>query len=144
MSESSSITVMEVSPRDGLQNEDTLLTTEQKLQLIDHALDAGCKRIEVTSFVHPKRVPQMADAEAVCAGLPERADVRYTGLILNDRGYQRLRDTKLHEAGLVVPATDTFGENNQGLSVAQGLSMAAEIIADGRHTAASRCRSPLP
>ena len=125
---------MEVSPRDGLQNEDTLLTTEQKLQLIDHALDAGCKRIEVTSFVHPKRVPQMADAEAVCAGLPERADVRYTGLILNDRGYQRLRDTKLHEAGLVVPATDTFGENNQGLSVAQGLSMAAEIIADGRHS----------
>ena len=134
MSESSSITVMEVSPRDGLQNEDTLLSTEQKLQLIDHAIDAGCKRIEVTSFVHPKRVPQMADAEAVCAGLPERADVRYTGLILNDRGYQRLRDTKLHEAGLVVPATDTFGENNQGLSVAQGLSMAVEIIADGRHS----------
>ena len=99
---------MEVSPRDGLQNEDTLLTTEQKLQLIDHALDAGCKRIEVTSFVHPKRVPQMADAEAVCAGLPERADVRYTGLILNDRGYQRLRDTKLHEAGLVLRGLAAF------------------------------------
>ena len=131
---------MEVSPRDGLQNEDTLLTTEQKLQLIDHALDAGCKRIEVTSFVHPKRVPQMADAEAVCAGLPERADVRYTGLILNDRGYQRLRDTKLHEAGLVVPATDTFGDNNQGLSVAQGLSMAVEIIAVRLLVPCSPCR----
>ena len=130
----SSVTVMEVSPRDGLQNEDTLLTTEQKLQLVDHALEAGCKRIEVTSFVHPKRVPQMSDAEAVCAGLPERADVRYTGLILNDRGYQRLRDTKLHEAGLVVPASDTFGEKNQGLSVAQGLSMATEIIADGKQS----------
>ena len=74
----------------------------------------------------------MADAEAVCAGLPERADVRYTGLILNERGYQRLRDTSLHEAGLVVPATDTFGKNNQGLTVEQGLSMAVEIIADGR------------
>lgn len=134
MPQSSSITVMEVSPRDGLQNEDTLLTTAQKLQLIDHALDAGCKRIEVTSFVHPKRVPQMADAEAVCAGLPERADVRYTGLILNERGYQRLRDTSLHEAGLVVPATDTFGENNQGLTVDQGLRMAVEIIADGRQS----------
>ncbi len=130
----SSVTVMEVSPRDGLQNEDTLLTTEQKLQLVDHALEAGCKRIEVTSFVHPKRVPQMSDAEAVCAGLPERADVRYTGLILNGRGYQRLRDTKLHEAGLVVPASDTFGEKNQGLSVAQGLSMATEIIADGKQS----------
>ncbi|MBO78759.1 MAG: hydroxymethylglutaryl-CoA lyase [Gammaproteobacteria bacterium] len=130
----SSVTVMEVSPRDGLQNEDTLLTTEQKLQLVDYAIEAGCKRIEVTSFVHPKRVPQMSDAEAVCAGLPERADVRYTGLILNDRGYQRLRDTKLHEAGLVVPASDTFGEKNQGLSVAQGLSMATEIIADGKQS----------
>ena len=130
----SSVTVMEVSPRDGLQNEDTLLTTEQKLQLVDHALEAGCKRIEVTSFVHPKRVPQMSDAEAVCAGLPERVDVRYTGLILNGRGYQRLRDTKLHEAGLVVPASDTFGEKNQGLSVAQGLSMATEIIADGKQS----------
>lgn len=130
----SSVTVMEVSPRDGLQNEDALLTTQQKLQLIQHALDAGCKRIEVTSFVHPKRVPQMADAEAVCAGLPPRQDVRYTGLILNARGYQRLRETCLDEAGLVVPATDTFGQNNQGLSVAEGLAMASEIIADGKHS----------
>ena len=130
----SSVTVMEVSPRDGLQNEDALLTTQQKLQLIQHALDAGCKRIEVTSFVHPKRVPQMADAEAVCAGLPPRQDVRYTGLILNARGYQRLRETCLDEAGLVVPATDTFGQNNQGLSVAEGLAMASEIIVDGKHS----------
>ena len=130
----SSVTVMEVSPRDGLQNEDALLTTQQKLQLIQHALDAGCKRIEVTSFVHPKRVSQMADAEAVCAGLPPRQDVRYTGLILNARGYQRLRETCLDEAGLVVPATDTFGQNNQGLSVAEGLAMASEIIADGKHS----------
>ena len=100
MPESSSITVMEVSPRDGLQNEDTLLTTEQKLQLIDHALDAGCKRIEVTSFVHPKRVPQMADAEAVCAGLPERADVRYTGLILNDNRLSVLPSTLVNLTNL--------------------------------------------
>ena len=85
------VTVMEVSPRDGLQNEDVVLDTQQKLTLIDHALAAGCKRIEVTSFVHPKRVPQMADAEAVCAGLPQRGDVSYTGLILNERGYDRLR-----------------------------------------------------
>ena len=70
-----SVTVMEVSPRDGLQNEDALLSTEQKLQLVQHALNAGCKRIEVTSFVHPKRVPQMADAEALCAALPARSDL---------------------------------------------------------------------
>jgi hydroxymethylglutaryl-CoA lyase len=126
------VTIMEVSPRDGLQNEDALLTTEQKLELIDHALAAGCKRIEVTSFVHPGRVPQMADAESVCAGLPQRGDVSYTGLILNERGYDRLRATeRLNEAGLVVPASDTFGERNQGLNVADAVAMAQRVIRHG-------------
>ncbi|MEM7098002.1 MAG: hydroxymethylglutaryl-CoA lyase [Pseudomonadota bacterium] len=127
-----SVNVMEVSPRDGLQNEDVLLSTQDKLTLIDHALAAGCKRIEVTSFVHPKRVPQMADAEAVCQGLPQRGDVRYTGLILNQKGYERLRATeRLDEAGLVIPATDTFGERNQGLNVADALAMAQAVIRHG-------------
>ena len=129
-----SVTVMEVSPRDGLQNEDVLVSTAQKLQLIDHALASGSKRIEVTSFVHPQRVPQMADAEAVCAGLPQRSDVRYTGLILNERGYRRLRETRLDEAGLVVPVTDTFGERNQGQRVADAVAMAREVIRDGQQT----------
>ena len=129
-----SVTVMEVSPRDGLQNEDVLVSTAQKLQLIDHALASGSKRIEVTSFVHPLRVPQMADAEAVCAGLPHRSDVRYTGLILNERGYRRLRETRLDEAGLVVPVSDTFGERNQGQRVADAVAMAREVIRDGQQT----------
>ena len=129
-----SVTVMEVSPRDGLQNEDVLVSTAQKLQLIDHALASGSKRIEVTSFVHPQRVPQMADAEAVCAGLPQRSDVRYTGLILNERGYRRLRETRLDEAGLVVPVSDTFGERNQGQRVANAVAMAREVIRDGQQT----------
>ena len=129
-----SVTVMEVSPRDGLQNEDVLVPTAQKLQLIDHALASGSKRIEVTSFVHPQRVPQMADAEAVCVGLPQRSDVRYTGLILNERGYRRLRETRLDEAGLVVPVSDTFGERNQGQRVADAVAMAREVIRDGQQT----------
>ena len=87
-------TVMEVSPRDGLQNESVLLSTEDKLTLIHRALAAGFRRIEVTSFVHPKRVPQMADAEAVCKGLPQRGDVTYAGLILNRRGYDRALATR--------------------------------------------------
>jgi len=129
------VSVMEVSPRDGLQNEDARLTTEQKLELIDQALAAGCQRIEVTSFVHPKVVPQMADAEAVCAGLPQRGDVTYTGLILNQRGYDRLRATeRVNEAGLVVPASDTFGERNQGLNVADALRMASQIISHGANS----------
>ncbi|NKB99797.1 MAG: hydroxymethylglutaryl-CoA lyase [Pseudomonadales bacterium] len=127
---------MEVSPRDGLQNEDALVSTEDKLKLIDRALVAGCKRIEVTSFVNPKVVPQMADAEAVCAGLPQRGDVRYTGLVLNQRGYDRLRATeRLNEAGLVIAASDTFGERNQGMDIDAGLAMAKDILRQGRDSA---------
>jgi hydroxymethylglutaryl-CoA lyase len=126
-----SVTVMEVSPRDGLQNESRLLSTEQKLELIDRALAAGAKRIEVASFVHPGRVPQMADAEAVCRGLPQRGDVTYTGLVLNRRGYDRLLAVgRLDEVGIVVPATDTFGLRNQGMDVAGNLAMARDILRD--------------
>lgn len=135
MSERSSqaVTLMEVSPRDGLQNEAVELSTEDKLVLIQWALDAGAKRIEVTSFVHPKKVPRMADAEAVCAGLPQRGDVTYTGLILNERGYQRLLATEaLDEAGFVIPVSDTFGERNQGQNVQDATAAAAAVLKDAR------------
>ena len=126
-----SVTVMEVSPRDGLQNESVLLSTEDKLTLIHRALAAGFRRIEVTSFVHPKRVPQMADAEAVCAGLPQRGDVTYAGLILNRRGYDRARATqRLQEVGMVVPASDTFGSRNQGQSVDESVAEGCAILRD--------------
>lgn len=129
----SEICVMEVSPRDGLQNEKAIVTTADKLMLIDRALAAGARRIEVTSFVHPGRVPQMADAEAVCADLPQRGDVSYAGLVLNWRGYERLRATaRLSEVGIVVPATDVFGERNQGANVADSIAMAGEIIRDAK------------
>lgn len=132
-SASDSVTVMEVSPRDGLQNESARLTTPLKLELIDRALAAGAKRIEVASFVHPGRVPQMADAEAVCRDLPQRGDVTYTGLVLNQRGYDRLRATqRLDEVGIVVPATDTFGERNQGMDVKANLRMAKTILEDAQ------------
>jgi hydroxymethylglutaryl-CoA lyase len=130
---SEQITVMEVSPRDGLQNEAALLSTEDKLELIDRSLASGAKRIEVTSFVHPKVVPQMADAEAVAQGLPQRGDVTYTGLVLNRRGYERLLATeRLNEAGIVIPASDTFGARNQGMTIAEGLAMATDILSDAR------------
>ena len=126
-----SVTLMEVSPRDGLQNEETLLSTEDKLTLIHHALDAGLKRIEVTSFVHPKRVPQMGDAESVCAGLPPRDDVTYTGLVLNWRGYERALATgQIDEVGMVVSASDTFGQKNQGQTIDEGVAAGQKILAD--------------
>jgi len=130
---SQTVTLMEVSPRDGLQNESAELSTEDKLALIQWALDAGAKRIEVTSFVHPKKVPRMADAEAVCAGLPQRGDITYTGLVLNDRGYQRLLATEaLDEAGFVIPVSDTFGERNQGQKVQDATASAAAVLKDAR------------
>ena len=128
-----SVTLMEVSPRDGLQNESTLVSTEDKLLLIDRALAAGYRRIEVTSFVHPQKVPQMADAEAVCSQLPQRGDVTYTGLVLNERGFHRLLATeRLHETGLVVPASDTFGRRNQGMDVDAAVTMAKAVMREAR------------
>ena len=81
------IEIVEVGPRDGLQSEPDVLATPLKLELISRLVDAGVRRVEVASFVNPKRVPQMADAEAVMAGLPKRPDVQYVGLVLNRRGF---------------------------------------------------------
>ena len=130
--------LIEVGPRDGLQNESVLMGTSDKLSLISRILDAGVKRIEVASFVHPKRVPQMADAEAVIAGLPDRKDVSYIGLCLNKRGVLRAIETRaggargVDEAGCVLVLTDTFGQKNQGQSVAEGLRENKEMIALAR------------
>lgn len=130
---SGDVCVMEVSPRDGLQNEAAIVSTDDKLELIERALAAGARRIEVASFVHPGRVPQMADAEEVCRRLPQRGDVCYTGLVLNRRGYERLLATnRLDEAGVVVPASDVFGERNQGMNVADSVAMALDILRDAR------------
>lgn len=126
-------TLMEVAPRDGLQNEPDQLPTDAKLALIEGALAAGVRRIEVTSFVHPGRVPQMADAERVCERLPERDDVRYTGLVLNRRGLDRAVATgRLHEVGMVAVASDAFGERNQGMSARASVDAALEVFAGAR------------
>lgn len=122
------IDVVEVSPRDGLQNEQTVFSVEQKLRLIDLALAAGAKRIEVTSFVNPKRVPQMADADEVARRLPARDDVTYIGLVLNDRGAERALDAGLDELGAVCVASDVFAEKNQGQTRLESGASAARIV----------------
>lgn len=122
----SNITIVEVSPRDGLQNDPAMLTSEQKVSLIDACVDAGAKRIEVASFVNPQRVPRMADAEAVIAGLtPQRAS--YIGLVLNERGYQRATATALDEINLVVMVTDEFSQRNQGMSTRAAMDTVASV-----------------
>lgn len=127
------IEMVEVSPRDGLQNERVPVTTGQKLALIEHAIAAGARRIEVTSFVNPRAVPQMADAEAVCAGLPSREDVTYIGLVLNLRGAERAVATgRIDQLGAVAVATDRFAMANQGQTSDGSIEAARAIIARAR------------
>lgn len=123
---------VEVSPRDGLQNEKTILSTADKVALIERAIAAGARRIEVASFVNPKLVPQMADAEAVIAALPKRPDVRTIGLVLNERGAGRALATSVDELGVVVAASDVFGTANQGLDVDASIAMAGRVIEQAR------------
>ena len=122
-----SVEIVEVSPRDGLQNEARLLPTPTKLELIDRARASGLTRIEVASFVHPERVPQMADAEAVVEGLVQEPGVEYSALVLNERGYDRAIATGISALNTVVSATETFGQRNQGVSIEEGLRTVAAL-----------------
>jgi hydroxymethylglutaryl-CoA lyase len=121
------VTIVEVSPRDGLQNEPNLVDTASKVDLIARLVAMGARRIEVASFVNPRRVPQMADGEAVIAGLPAAPGVRFIGLCLNERGVDRAIATlagarPLDEAGCVLVASDTFGIINQGQKIEDGIA----------------------
>ena len=102
------VNIVEVGPRDGLQSEPETLSTGNKRKFVELAIEAGIRRLEVASFVHPKRVPQMADAEALIDVLPERDDVSYIGLVMNERGLDRALDTSVHEVGMVIVATDSY------------------------------------
>jgi hydroxymethylglutaryl-CoA lyase len=127
------INFVEVGPRDGLQNERTVVSTADKLELIARSIAAGARRIEVTSFVNPTRVPQMADAEAVCAGLPERADVTYIGLVMNARGADRAIATgRINQLGAVAVSTDKFAMANQGQTSDESVDAAKAIIAKAK------------
>lgn len=126
------VEICEVSPRDGLQNEDILLSTDDKVELVERAIGAGVRRIEVTSFVNPKRVPQMSDAEEVMAALPHPTGVRYAGLVMNARGLDRALAAGVDEINIVVVATDTFCGRNQGMSTQQSVEEAAILVAEAR------------
>ena len=128
-----SITLVEVGPRDGLQSEPEILSTDSKLAFINRAIDAGIRRLEVASFVHPKRVPQMADAEALIERLTDRDDVSYIGLVMNEKGLDRALETKIGEIGMVVVATDSYNRKNQGVDTDESVRVWGKIAARG-HT----------
>jgi hydroxymethylglutaryl-CoA lyase len=122
------IEIVEVSARDGLQNEKQIFTTEAKIELINRMVAAGAKRIEVASFARPDRVPQMADAEAVIAGLNLPDDVITIGLVMNKKGALRALETKVLELGAVCVASDSFAQRNQGQTSLESAEMAADVI----------------
>jgi hydroxymethylglutaryl-CoA lyase len=127
-----SIGIVEVGPRDGLQNEAASVPTQVKVEFIRRAVDAGMRRIEVASFVNPRRVPQMADAEDIFRALPQRDDVTYIGLVLNRAGFDRAAVAGCREIGMVVFATDEFNRRNQGVAAADSIRTWREIAAVAR------------
>jgi hydroxymethylglutaryl-CoA lyase len=127
-----SIGIVEVGPRDGLQNEAADVPTSVKVEFIRRAVDAGIRRIEVASFVSQRRVPQMADAEAVLKALPRRDDVSYIGLVLNRAGFDRAAAAGCSEIGMVVFTTDEFNRRNQGVTSAESIRAWREIAASAR------------
>ena len=132
-SRSRTIQIVEVGPRDGLQNEKAILEPAVRVELVQRLEAAGARRIEAVSFVHPKYVPQMAGAEEVMAALPRSPGRSRIGLVLNGKGYDRALGTGVDEVNVSVSATDGFGLKNQGLSVVQQAEMLEAILAGRRN-----------
>lgn len=124
------VQIVEVGPRDGLQNESVILSTDRKIDMITRLGDAGLTRIETVSFAHPDKVPQMADAEAVMEGLPQRDDVSYIGLILNWRGWRRAAGTSIDEINMNVSASSTFNQRNQGSDTEETIDVLGQVVND--------------
>ncbi|WP_238421560.1 hydroxymethylglutaryl-CoA lyase [Gordonia sp. 'Campus'] len=126
------VQMIEAGPRDGLQNEKTLLSVDEKVELIVRSVDAGVRRIEAVSFVNPARVPQMAGAEEVMRGVPRAPGVSYIGLVLNRRGLDRALGAAVDEVNAVVAATDEFSHRNQGCGVDEAVAAAIDVVRDAR------------
>ena len=124
------VEIVEVSPRDGIQNEKKILRTNQKIELISRAIEAGVKRIEVTSFVNPKKVPQMFDTDYLIEKLPAKKsnDIKYIGLVLNKRGFERALKSGLDVANYALVASDTFSIRNQGSSTLENLRTLEKVF----------------
>ncbi len=136
------VEVYEVGPRDGLQNELRTLATVDKARLIEGLIRAGLKRIEVSSFVSPRWIPQLADAEKLIGMLPQRDDVIFTALVPNLKGLERARDTGLHEAAVFLSVTESHSQKNINKSVAEAINTAREV-AQGARAAGMRVRCYL-
>jgi isopropylmalate/homocitrate/citramalate synthase len=135
------VALCDVGPRDGLQNEPEVLAPAVRAELVERLATTGLPRIEVASFVRDDLVPQMARAEETVGALATHDGVTYSGLVLNERGYERLRATSLPEVHVSFAASETFQRRNAGGSIAQGVAAAAAVVAaaraDGRRVSAT-------
>jgi len=128
MSLPQSVALCDVGPRDGFQFEDQFIPTDLKVETITALADAGLPRIQVASFVHPKWVPQMKDAEAVCERLPERDDVTYAGLALNQRGVERAHAADLSQVDLSIATHDQHSQDNANRTVDEAVAQAEDMV----------------
>ncbi|MDK1377934.1 hydroxymethylglutaryl-CoA lyase [Sinorhizobium sp. 6-70] len=132
-SASEHVTIVEMAPRDGLQNESRLVDTDDKIRLVDLLSDCGFERIEVTSFVSPKWVPQMADAPAVMAGIARRPGIRYAALTPNIRGFEAARAASADEVAIFASASESFSEKNINCSIAESIERFRPVAEASRH-----------
>src|SRR5438309_88741 len=124
-----SVKVVEVGPRDGLQNEQVTVPLERKLAFIEALVAAGARAIEVTSFVSPRAIPQLADADALCHALPRRGNVRYSALVPNDRGVQRALAAGIDEVAVFTAASESFTRHNINMGIEQSLAAFTPVLA---------------
>lgn len=128
------ISICEVGPRDGLQNEKSIVSTDVKIELIKKLIDSGINKIEVTSFVNKKIVPQMADAEDILQGLPYTNDIEYAGLVLSQSGLERALQTKVHTLHITMATSETFNQKNVRRSINQSLDELTQVIHSAKRT----------
>jgi len=126
------VIIEEQGLRDGLQSEKALVPKEKKLELIRAVVEAGVKRVQVASFVHPDLIPQMADAEGVCQGLKPAKDVIFSGLVLNTRGIERAADAGLKHVAASISASDTHSRKNANASLAEAGKRFAAMVKIGK------------
>ncbi len=126
------VQVVDVGPRDGLQNEEKILPPEARADLCDRLAAAGVPRVEAASFVNPKKVPQMAGAEEVVAAIDRRPGTSYAGLVLNEKGYERAVQAGVDEVRYAFPVTETFARRNQNTTVADATGLAGRLTERAR------------
>ena len=126
------IEIVDVGPRDGLQNEDETLAPEVRAELCDKLAATGIPRVEAASFVNPKRVPQMAGAEEVLAAIERSPHTSYAGLVLNEKGYERAVEAGVDEVRYAFPVTETFARRNQNTTVEDATALSARLVERAR------------